>query len=140
MFLVEGGCCLAELVGCGPQFVLLSPTVLRPSLLIPSSSPSSSPPGRATGTGALSNRASEYVHTALITAIRRYQTEISPTRRPSCRYTPTCSHYALQALQSHGVRRGVFLSLRRLLRCRPGVRGGYDPVPRGEPPIVCGDC
>lgn len=66
---------------------------------------------------------------ALIRAIRFYQTGISPLTPPSCRFTPTCSSYALEAVERYGARRGSWLALRRLLRCQPFCKGGYDPVP-----------
>ena len=62
-------------------------------------------------------------------AIRIYQVAISPLLGPSCRYQPTCSAYGLLALDRHGALRGALLTARRLLRCRPGSPGGYDPVP-----------
>jgi putative membrane protein insertion efficiency factor len=65
----------------------------------------------------------------LIAAVRLYQREISPRRRPCCHFTPTCSAYAIQALERHGALRGSWLTLRRLVRCRPGGRRGADPVP-----------
>ena len=68
----------------------------------------------------------------MIAAIRVYQREISPTRRPCCRFTLTCSHYAVEALQRHGAARGAWLTVRRLVRCRPGAAGGSDPVPLAE--------
>ncbi|MDP9116238.1 MAG: membrane protein insertion efficiency factor YidD [Actinomycetota bacterium] len=125
MFLVEGGCCLAELVGCGPQLVLLSPSLLSRSAV------SADPPRHcpATATGAKRSQPAQTVHAALITAIGLYQRDISAHRKPSCRYSPTCSNYAHQALQAHGLLRGVWLTVRRLWRCRPGTQGGYDPVP-----------
>ena len=65
----------------------------------------------------------------MIAAVRYYQREISPKRAPCCRFTPTCSAYAVQALERHGAGRGSWLTLRRLVRCRPGAAGGADPVP-----------
>jgi putative membrane protein insertion efficiency factor len=65
----------------------------------------------------------------LLAAIATYQSQISTRRRACCRYTPTCSHYAAEALQAHGVVDGSWLAARRLLRCRPGRPGGWDPVP-----------
>ncbi len=62
-------------------------------------------------------------------AIRIYQVTISPLSGPACRYAPTCSSYALLAIERHGALRGSWLTVRRLLRCRPGSPGGYDPVP-----------
>jgi uncharacterized protein len=61
--------------------------------------------------------------------IRIYQTIISPGLPPSCRYTPTCSQYAVEALAKHGFFKGSYLAARRLLRCHPFHAGGYDPVP-----------
>ncbi len=66
---------------------------------------------------------------ASIAAIRLYQRWISPCIPPSCRFCPSCSEYAAQALQRHGLARGGWLALRRLLRCHPFHPGGYDPVP-----------
>lgn len=62
-------------------------------------------------------------------AIRGYQRWISPLLGAACRYQPTCSEYAYQAIEHHGLVRGVWLAARRLLRCTPLHRGGYDPVP-----------
>jgi len=64
----------------------------------------------------------------LIALIRLYQMLISPLIPPSCRFTPTCSQYAIDAIELHGPLRGTFLATRRLLRCHPFHRGGYDPV------------
>ena len=65
----------------------------------------------------------------MIAAIRVYQREISPRRGPVCRFEPSCSAYAVEAIEGHGARRGAWLTARRLLRCRPGAAGGADPVP-----------
>lgn len=64
-----------------------------------------------------------------IAPIRFYQRVISPFRGPSCRFYPSCSQYALTALQKHGVFRGLYLGTRRLLRCHPWNPGGVDHVP-----------
>lgn len=61
--------------------------------------------------------------------IRGYQKVISPLFPPSCRYYPTCSNYAVQAIQKHGAIRGSIMGISRILRCHPFVKGGYDPVP-----------
>jgi putative membrane protein insertion efficiency factor len=61
--------------------------------------------------------------------IRLYQFAISPFLGSQCRFYPTCSHYALEAIETHGVLRGGWLTLRRLLRCHPWHKGGVDPVP-----------
>ena len=65
----------------------------------------------------------------LITIVRFYQQAISPRTPPSCRYTPTCSSYAIQAIERHGAARGGWLALRRIGRCHPWGSQGYDPVP-----------
>ncbi len=65
----------------------------------------------------------------LVTPIRFYQRYISPLSPPSCRFTPTCSQYAIEALQKHGPIRGLYLAIRRILRCHPWGGSGYDPVP-----------
>lgn len=64
-----------------------------------------------------------------VLAIRFYQLAISPWLPPSCRYTPTCSQYAIQALRKHGLFRGLALTLSRLSRCHPWGGSGHDPVP-----------
>lgn len=61
--------------------------------------------------------------------IKLYQWILSPWLGPSCRYTPTCSHYAATALQRHGLIKGTWLSLKRISRCHPWGSSGYDPVP-----------
>ena len=65
----------------------------------------------------------------LILLIRFYQQGISPLKQPCCKYYPTCSNYALQAIERFGVFKGGFLALYRILRCNPFSHGGYDPVP-----------
>lgn len=65
----------------------------------------------------------------LVALIRGYQRHISPLFGAHCIYTPTCSEYAIQALRRYGVFRGGWLALRRIARCNPLHRGGYDPVP-----------
>lgn len=67
----------------------------------------------------------------LLVLLRGYQ-NMSRYRSPACRFTPSCSEYAVEALQHYGAPRGVRLALRRLLRCRPGGPFGYDPVPEPE--------
>ena len=65
----------------------------------------------------------------MLRAIRFYQRGISPFTRASCRFTPTCSHYAAAAIERYGAGRGGWLACKRLLRCRPFGKWGHDPVP-----------
>ena len=110
LLFLDAGCCLAESIGCGANLVLLAPSTVRHV--------------HAAGTGEPSAMTER-----LIAAVRVYQREISPQRKPCCKFSPTCSNYAVQALQEHGAKRGSWLTVRRLLRCRPGAVGGADPVP-----------
>ena len=64
--------------------------------------------------------------------IRAYRLLLSPWLGLNCRYQPTCSAYALEALEKHGVIRGTWLAIRRIVRCHPGGGSGYDPVPERE--------
>jgi len=64
-----------------------------------------------------------------VALVRFYQGAISPHFPPSCRYYPTCSAYAIEALERYGFLRGFLLALKRYLRCHPFCAGGYDPVP-----------
>jgi putative membrane protein insertion efficiency factor len=66
--------------------------------------------------------------------VRAYRLLLSPLKPPCCRYRPTCSRYALDALQAHGAARGAWLALRRVLRCHPLGGGGDDPVPERRRP------
>ncbi|MDR2505832.1 MAG: membrane protein insertion efficiency factor YidD [Oscillospiraceae bacterium] len=66
---------------------------------------------------------------AMLALLRFYQRQISPATRPSCKYIPSCSEYAVQAIEKHGAARGFGLAVWRVLRCNPLSRGGYDPVP-----------
>lgn len=61
--------------------------------------------------------------------VRFYQIAISPLKPPTCRFTPTCSSYALEALKRHGLFKGGMLAIRRIMRCHPWGGSGYDPVP-----------
>jgi putative membrane protein insertion efficiency factor len=110
LLFLNTGCCLANAIGCGTDSFLLAPTTLRQV--------------RRSGTGERGSRLSD----RMIAAVRVYQREISPNRPPSCRFTPTCSAYAVEALERHGAGRGAWLTVRRLVRCRPGEAGGADPV------------
>lgn len=58
-----------------------------------------------------------------------YRGAISPYTRSSCRYMPTCSQYAIEAVKKHGIVKGLFLALKRIMRCHPWGGSGYDPVP-----------
>ena len=62
--------------------------------------------------------------------VRAYQLFVSPVMGARCRHLPTCSAYAIQALEEHGARRGAWLGFKRLLRCHPWGTSGFDPVPR----------
>jgi len=67
---------------------------------------------------------------AMVLFVRAYQVTVSPLLGPCCRYAPSCSSYAIEALKVHGVVRGLVLAAWRVLRCHPFAGGGYDPVPR----------
>ncbi|WP_369133409.1 membrane protein insertion efficiency factor YidD [Modestobacter sp. I12A-02662] len=108
LLFLNTGCCLAQALGCGMEMLLVAPSTVRRVR-------SASPGGR------LADR--------LVAAVRIYQREVSPRRGPCCHFTPTCSTYAVEALERHGALRGSWLTARRLLRCRPGGRRGQDPVP-----------
>ena len=64
----------------------------------------------------------------LVKLLKGYQLAISPLLPPACRFTPTCSQYAVDAVRKYGALRGCYLALRRLLKCHPFHHGGYDPV------------
>lgn len=65
----------------------------------------------------------------LLWLVRFYRGCISPMHQPCCRFIPTCSQYALEAIEKYGALKGGYLALRRILRCNPFHKGGYDPVP-----------
>ena len=67
--------------------------------------------------------------TIAIALIRFYQRNIPPLRPPCCRFIPTCSQYALEAVQKYGFWKGSYLAVKRILKCHPFHKGGYDPVP-----------
>lgn len=69
----------------------------------------------------------------LIALVRLYQLLLSPFLGGQCRFYPSCSHYCIQAIETHGVWRGLILSFRRISRCHPLSEGGHDPVP----PATC---
>ena len=108
LLFLNTGCCLAQALGCGMEMLLVAPSTVRRV--------------RAESTGGR-------VADRLVAAVRLYQREVSPRRPPCCHFTPTCSAYAVEALEQHGALRGSWLTARRLVRCRPGGRRGADPVP-----------
>jgi putative membrane protein insertion efficiency factor len=67
--------------------------------------------------------------TVIIAALRFYRRRISPLFRPTCRFYPSCSAYMVEAVERYGAVKGVWLGTKRLVRCNPFSRGGYDPVP-----------
>ena len=71
--------------------------------------------------------------------VRFYQRVISPFTAPSCRYQPTCSEYALDAIELHGGLRGGWLAIKRIARCHPWGGSGFDPVPRAKIDEACGE-
>ena len=114
--LLETGCCVAEsLDGNCLVLTLLAGPQLAAVLL-----------GGARDGGSDGRSVAD----RLVGAVRVYQQRVSAGRPPVCRFTPSCSEYAVQAVQAHGAVRGAVLALRRLVRCRPGGRRGVDPVPR----------
>jgi len=74
--------------------------------------------------------------TLLLTLLRGYKWALSPFLPPACRYVPTCSDYATEAIERHGAFRGSALAIWRVLRCHPFVRGGYDPVPMNRATVT----
>lgn len=64
----------------------------------------------------------------LISIIKFYRKYISKLKRPSCRFYPTCSQYAMDAIEKYGALKGTFMAIKRILRCHPFNKGGYDPV------------
>jgi putative membrane protein insertion efficiency factor len=73
---------------------------------------------------------SRFAQRAMLQLLRGYKWAISPMFLPACRYVPTCSEYAMEAVERYGAVRGGLMALGRLLRCHPFVKGGYDPVAR----------
>ena len=74
--------------------------------------------------------------TILLAIIRFYQRHISPHTPGCCRFQPTCSQYAKEAIERFGAGRGSWLAAKRILRCNPLCKGGYDPVPETEPTFI----
>ena len=106
LFLLETGCCLAEAMGCGPQLLLLGPSIA--GLLV---RPSAAGQSRA------------------VQLIRLYQSRISARRAHGCcRLEPSCSQFAVEAFTTHHTLSALRLTAARLLRCRPGGPRGHDPL------------
>lgn len=78
----------------------------------------------------LAGAAAQWFQQAALAAIRFYQIALRPLNPWGCKFHPSCSNYALEAIERHGPWRGLWLALQRLGRCRPGVFGGFDPVPQ----------
>jgi putative membrane protein insertion efficiency factor len=70
----------------------------------------------------------QMVRSITLNLLRAYKWAISPLFLPACRYVPTCSEYAMEAVERFGIARGGWLAMKRLLRCHPFVKGGFDPV------------
>jgi uncharacterized protein len=84
---------------------------------------------RASARGSTSHVASDLVRWVLVAFVRFYQVVLSPILPAACRYYPSCSAYAIEALERHGAWRGGWMAVRRIGRCHPFRPGGYDPVP-----------
>jgi uncharacterized protein len=83
-------------------------------------------------------RAPEMIAKFLIGLVKGYRVLLSPSLGLSCRFEPTCSRYAIEALEKHGASAGSYLSTKRLLKCHPWCEGGQDPVPEQRPRIFSG--
>lgn len=110
---------------------LIPPSQQQP--LVPVNNPVDAAPDPAAVPPRQPGIISRICESALLLLIRLYQVTLSPFLGGHCRYEPTCSMYAIQAVQEHGPGRGGWLALKRLLRCHPFVKGGYDPVPPRRP-------
>lgn len=77
----------------------------------------------------MSNKITKLTVWLMLLPVKFYRRFITPLTPPTCRFTPTCSEYAVEALQKYGPFKGSWLAIRRVLRCRPGGGSGYDPVP-----------
>ena len=75
------------------------------------------------------NWINDLIRYPVIFCLKMYKYCISPVLPGACRFTPTCSNYSIEAIERHGILKGLFLSVKRVLRCNPLCRGGYDPVP-----------
>ena len=98
------------------------------------SSAAASARGVASPDGARANSAfARFAKAALLGLLRVYQIFFSPVFGGACKFYPSCSNYAMEAVQRHGTKRGFVLAMKRLGRCRPFTEGGFDPVPEAEP-------
>lgn len=79
------------------------------------------------------NRVTLFLRRAFVLPIVAYRKFISPLKKPSCRFTPTCSQYALEAIMKRGIFIGSFLAVKRIIKCNPFGPFGYDPVPEAKP-------
>ena len=77
----------------------------------------------------MQRKISQFLTYPFILLVRFYQVAISPLKPPTCRFSPTCSTYALEALKKYGLLKGGRLAIRRIMRCHPWGGSGYDPVP-----------
>jgi len=107
--LLETGCCVAEALDGS---CLIAGFMLLPQMF-------------TAATRSKPDRGSSW----MVALIRVYQREISAHRDPVCRFSPSCSNYAVEAINTHGALRGTAMAVRRLIRCRPGADRGIDPVP-----------
>ena len=82
---------------------------------------------------------SRWAVAVVVFAIRAYQAFVRPLLSGSCKFCPSCSEYGVEALRTHGLLRGLTLTLRRLGRCHPFSIGGIDPVPRSDAAVQCQD-
>src|SRR5207302_4373026 len=115
--LLETGCCIGEAID---NNCLLNGVLLIPHFLAALAAPTRTRPA---------TRGDRPAVRPLVAAIEVYQRKISANRPACCRFSPSCSHYAVEALRTHGLPRGLYLAGRRLIHCRPGGRRGADPVP-----------
>jgi putative membrane protein insertion efficiency factor len=79
----------------------------------------------------------QIARTVVLHFLRGYKWAVSPMFPPACRYVPTCSEYAMEAVDRYGVIRGSFMAVWRVLRCHPFAKGGYDPVEKGRDAACC---
>jgi putative membrane protein insertion efficiency factor len=93
---------------------------------MPKRPPSSREPSTS---GAIDVASPGFVSWVLLRALRVYQLLLSPLFPLACRFAPSCSAFAAQAIERHGAREGIVLAMRRVVRCHPWHAGGYDPVP-----------